>query len=470
MRPEIPEPLAERISNIYEQSGYANRGELVRDAVRHRLRDLEEEVDATGDPLDRDAVIHEEGGIAFGANPNTDEEIVINRFTRPVSPNMFVAGDIGSGKSASVKAQLVREARQRDDLNVVLIDPLNGFVGLNEALGGTRVVVGSNAGINPLEIRETPAEVRGQIPEHDHYAEKIQQVLAFLDAYRRTSDGETLTEEKRGVVERAIEQAYADRGITRDPATHSRESPTFEDVLDVLTDIARNPSDHTNTSATSHAERLAEIASKLVVQLYPLTDGKDDNFACSTEIEIDTPVTYFDLHQQAGHGYTDLMMQLVFATAYERAKQLDGQTIIVVDEVQYLLETKAGSQVVETALRHSRHHGVGFVLSCQTPSEVIGTDVGQAIVDNCSLVQLHHAETLSEEAADALRLPEGGQQYVRTASPGVADAGHTEALLGVDGDWLPMDVTLTEAERAIVDFDSAEDDPADLPDVELGGE
>ena len=41
MRPNIPNSLAERIEEKYEQAGYASKTELVNDAIRRRLEDLE---------------------------------------------------------------------------------------------------------------------------------------------------------------------------------------------------------------------------------------------------------------------------------------------------------------------------------------------------------------------------------------------------------------------------------------------
>lgn len=42
MRPEIPESLEQRIENIYEEAGYASGTELVRDAVRRWVDELEQ--------------------------------------------------------------------------------------------------------------------------------------------------------------------------------------------------------------------------------------------------------------------------------------------------------------------------------------------------------------------------------------------------------------------------------------------
>lgn len=42
MRPQIPESLAERIEAVYEEAGYGSESELVRDAVRQWINELEQ--------------------------------------------------------------------------------------------------------------------------------------------------------------------------------------------------------------------------------------------------------------------------------------------------------------------------------------------------------------------------------------------------------------------------------------------
>jgi metal-responsive CopG/Arc/MetJ family transcriptional regulator len=43
MRPSIPDSLAERIEENYEEAGYASKTEFVNDAIRRRLERVEEE-------------------------------------------------------------------------------------------------------------------------------------------------------------------------------------------------------------------------------------------------------------------------------------------------------------------------------------------------------------------------------------------------------------------------------------------
>jgi len=43
MRPEIPDQLENRIETVYRQAGYRSKGDLVRDAVRKHVNDLEAE-------------------------------------------------------------------------------------------------------------------------------------------------------------------------------------------------------------------------------------------------------------------------------------------------------------------------------------------------------------------------------------------------------------------------------------------
>ena len=45
MRPKIPDGLAKRIEDVYEEAGYATESEFIRDAIRRRLEAVDEDVE-----------------------------------------------------------------------------------------------------------------------------------------------------------------------------------------------------------------------------------------------------------------------------------------------------------------------------------------------------------------------------------------------------------------------------------------
>jgi hypothetical protein len=54
-----------------------------------------------------------------------------------------------------------------EDTLIIMLDPLAGFAGVNDVLGGERITVGGTRGFNPLEIQPTPKEVLTDAPDLD---------------------------------------------------------------------------------------------------------------------------------------------------------------------------------------------------------------------------------------------------------------------------------------------------------------
>ncbi|MFW5929434.1 MAG: VirB4 family type IV secretion system protein, partial [Halobacteriota archaeon] len=401
----------------------------------------------------------EPGGVEYGVHAFNGSPVIVDRFDRETGYNALVIGNIGSGKSFSTKLNLTRMLAQDEDAVVVMLDPLKGFVGVNRALGGERVVVGGNVGLNPLEIRETPEEVLERTGgELDPFGAKLKDVMSFFDSYFE-SRGDPLGE-RRGTLESAVKRAYSDAGIRRDPATHGNDSPLVTDVIDVLSDMAENPDEYAISESDEERRKIETNASELLIGMEPFTEGGEfENLSTETEIDITgSKVVYLDLQQQETRAGTGLMMQLLFNSVYERAKEeTDKRVVFAIDEARYIMKDSANLSFLEQAVRHSRHYDLSIQFITQTIDEFFAQDESEAIADNCSIKLLHRVEGMDEELADELDLTPRQMEFVRSAMPGDEAAGYSEALLGVAGEgWYPLHVRANDLERAVVDFDPDE--------------
>ena len=98
-----------------------------------------------------------------------------------------------------------------------------------------------------------------------------------------------------------MQETYEQAGITRDPATHGKESPTITDLLRVLGSMLDDPTafGYTNDGVQ---ERVRADAEALLTDLQPSfrADGDFANLVQPTEFDLDSPVVYLDLHQEEG--------------------------------------------------------------------------------------------------------------------------------------------------------------------------
>ena len=106
------------------------------------------------------ATILEEGGVEFGIHKDNQSPVVIDPFARDNGYAMFTVGDTGSGKSFGSKQNFIRSIEQSKDRIGIILEPLNNWAGVSEALDAKRITVGGTLGLNPLEIRRTPDHVQ----------------------------------------------------------------------------------------------------------------------------------------------------------------------------------------------------------------------------------------------------------------------------------------------------------------------
>jgi type IV secretory pathway VirB4 component len=409
--------------------------------------------------------ILEEGGVEFGVHKDTQSPVVIDPFARDNGYAMFTVGDTGSGKSFGAKQNFIRSLEQSDDRIGIILEPLNNWAGVSEALDAKRITVGGTLGLNPLEIQQTPPRVQQSLGEDaSPFNEKLDDAMSFLTnffALRGISLGD-----RRTTLELGLKRAYNRNGISDDIATHSNPSPTVRDMLDVFEDMVDDPEAFV-VRADEEASKIQDDATWLLTQLRPFQgDGRFANLGQSSDFDIhDEKVIYLDLAQQEGSvdSSTALTMQLLISLVYERAKQTEKEVVFVIDEARYIMQDAASLSFLETVFRHHRHHDLSIRLVTQTIDEFFEHAESEAILDQCAVKQFHRLDGMDEEWADEFGLNHAQMRFVQDAVPGNEEAGFSEALVGVDGEWRGIKVKALPKEKQVIDFDPTTKGRSSLP-------
>ncbi|MCU4744175.1 transferase [Natronoglomus mannanivorans] len=411
------------------------------------------------------ATVLEDDGVEVGVHWKNESPVVIDPFARENGYAMFTIGDPGSGKSFGAKQNFIRSIEQSEDRIGIILEPLNNWAGVGEALGGTRITVGGNMGLNPLEIKPTPERVqRAMGDDASPYREKLDSVMSFLSNYfalRGIQLGD-----RRTTLENAIETAYARNGITDDIATHDNESPTMRDVLDILEEMVDDQESFV-VRTDEEAGKIQSDATWLIDQLRPFAEGgRYENLGQQTEFDIrDEKVIYLDLAQQEGSlgGSTSLVMQLLITLVYERAKETDKEVVFVIDEARYLMQNASSLEYLEIVFRHHRHHNLSIRMVTQTVDEFFQHAEAEAILDQCAIKQFHRLDGMDPQWADEFGLNSAQMRFVQDAVPGSEEAGYSEALVGIDGEWRGIEVRAMEKEKRVIDFDPKTQSQVELP-------
>ncbi|USZ71426.1 VirB4 family type IV secretion system protein [Natronosalvus halobius] len=411
------------------------------------------------------ATILEDGGVEFGTHWKNQSPVVIDPFVRENGYAMFTIGDPGSGKSFGAKQNFIRSIEQSEDRIGIILEPLNNWAGVADALGGERITIGGDMGLNPLEIKPTPERIQRAMGEDaSPYREKLDSVMSFLSNYFALR-GISL-DDRRTTLETALERAYTRKEITDDIATHRNESPTMRDVLDILEEMVENPAEYV-VRTSAEAGKIGSDATWLIDQLRPFSqDGRYENLGRETEFDIrDEKVIYLDLAQQEGSlgGSTSLVMQLLISLVYERAKETEKEVVFVIDEARYIMQDAASLEYLEVVFRHHRHHNLSIRLLTQTVDEFFQHPESEAIIDQCAIKQFHHLDGMDHEWAEEFGLNSAQMRFVQEAVPGNDRTGYSEALVGVDGEWRGIEVRAMENEATVIDFDPKAHTRSDLP-------
>jgi len=395
-----------------------------------------------------------EPGIEYGTYALNESPLILDRFNRETGYCAMVIGKLGAGKSFSTKLQLVRRAMYDEETLIIMLDPLAGFAGVNEILGGERVTVGGTRGFNPLELQPTPSEILTAVPDLDPWGEQIAWVMTFFETFFTHVAANPLGEQKQ-TLRRAVQEAYAQQGITRDPSTHDNDSPTVRNVITVLEALLEEPESFGYATA-GEQESVRADAQVLLKELRPSFRPGGDlaNLAEPTEFAFDSKVTYLDLHQEEGtrgRTQTSLMMSVLFNAVYERAKQTDKRVVFIIDEAHYLMNDATSLEFLETAVRHSRHYDLSVQFITQTGGEFTLTPEARTIANLCSMTLLHRVDEEAAKLAEWFGLSEREVNWVRTAKAGNDEDGYSEALLGVDEEgWFPLRIRASEFETDVI--------------------
>ena len=268
-------------------------------------------------------------------------------------------------------------------------------------------------------------------------------MLAFFAALHAESDDTSgLDAGDRAVLSQAITDAYNEAGITKEPVTHSRDSPLPEDVDRILGTYAADATVALGTDASEREiDKWEDRAADLRIAMRPFRDGgRYDHLNQPTNVGLGaggSRIVLLDTNQSEDSDALPLTMKLLFDAIYERAKA-PGRMIAAFDEVHKLLQTPGGLDWLSRAVRYSRHFLLSLILISQTADEFFEDADGnpnpkaKVIADNCPTKWLFRTTGLTDEHGEKLGLSDREIKFVKQATPGDRKRGWSHSLLSVD--------------------------------------
>jgi hypothetical protein len=413
----------------------------------------------------------ESGGIELGLNEHTGDPIVLNLMNRETGFNVGFWGNLGAGKTITMTRVLLHSKLRNPDMPVVIIDPLQEFEGLTWLFDGDHVVVGSDTGINVMQIDPIPPEQLRQMDARSPKRQAIRRVMDFVRSYYEYMG--IPFGEKQGTWRTAVKEAYARKGITDDPTTHDRPSPTLRDVFAIFEDMVHSPEDFLRAALAdvdhSKHEMKKQADAILRNDIGALDEGGEfEHLSKPTDIDVENiDVLYLDLQQYENKSTAGLMMGPLLSAIYSQARDIDEPMLFGIDEFHYMLRNSSSLETLKQMYRHSRHSDISIMTATQSVSEFFAeTDNGsqqltksaQTLTKLMSVQIFHYLKEMNDDWAEEFGLSDDEQEFIANADTGDPTA---EALLRVDKEGsFALDVQMSD-ELNPREFAVAQYDPTD---------
>lgn len=388
------------------------------------------------------ADMSDSGGIRWGRDVTTGQTVQVNPFEQGTAPHIITVGPSGSGKTFSVEQASQEWWLNGDDRTVIYCDTQGGFEDVVEAHGAEHIVIDGKTGINPLDIREAADHDRAATGDDlNQYRLKVTEATEFFSGILRSHGVDPA--EYHAAIEQAVEQTYADVGITTDPATHGKPSPEPSDLFDTLEDMMRNPESFTFTGEGAETEQVESRVADLLGELSGFKEGgKYHNILAETTdgLSPNTEMAYLDMRQLAGQtgGAKSVNLQLAVGQVSQLIKQTEGETIFVVDEAHNLLHSPEMVDWLNKAAREWRRFDAALWLVTQSPQEFVRRASGDAgtenkretIVEQCSTIQIMNSPLVKARTLSEFNLPAHHAETVQSdLVAGSAEKDFSECVL-----------------------------------------
>jgi type IV secretory pathway VirB4 component len=338
-------------------------------------------------------------GVLYGLNANSSGLVVWDRFGAD-NYNAVILARSGAGKSYLAKLEALRSLYA--GIEVAVVDPEDEYGGLAAGVGGVVVRLGApGVCLNPFDLAgagDPDALVRRALFVHTL-------VAVLLD--RALDPG------ARAALDWGILAAYAAVGITSDPRTHGRPAP-------LLSDLARALQDDPDPAAAALAAQLAPFVSGSYAGLFsqPTTTRPEGHLVVFSLRELAPEL------KAAGTLLTlDVIWQRV-TNPNDRRRRL-----VLVDEAWLLMADPEGARFLFRLAKAARKYWCGLTVVTQDAADLLGTDLGLAVVANAATqILLRQAPQAIAALGEAFGLSEGERAFLLAARRGDQRPGRAAAL------------------------------------------
>jgi type IV secretory pathway VirB4 component len=332
--------------------------------------------------------------VLYGVNTTSAGVLMWNRWAQD-NHNSVVLARSGAGKSYFVKLEVLRSLYQ--GVQVAVIDPEDEYTTLAAHVGGTVVQLGApGVKLNPLDL---PAARRPDTLRRRGLA--LHTIIAVM--LGPPGQHGSLEPAEKAALDRAITATYHQAGITNDPGSWGRPAPLLADLAAAL------------------ARDSDPAAAQLAARLAPWVTGAFSGLFDAPSTVAGGHLVVWSLRHLPEELRTIATMLALDAIwrDIDTPAQEAGRRLVVVDEAWLLMRDGEGARFLFRLSKSARKRAAGLTVITQDAADVLGSELGQAVVSNAATQVLMRQSTQSIDAVtDAFRLTAGEARLLLAASRG----------------------------------------------------
>ncbi|NQV12631.1 DUF87 domain-containing protein [Candidatus Uhrbacteria bacterium] len=373
-----------------------------------------------------------DNGILYGINRHNNSLILFDRFSLQ-NANGVVFATSGAGKSYAVKLEIIRSMMLGVD--VIVIDPEMEYKSLSDAVGGTYVNVSlaSDSKINPFDL---PRGTTSDASVEDIIRSAVIAIKGLMRIMMGTPQGSTgalgFTPEEDAILDRAILESYAKKDITPSSDLSKIESPTMQDLQEVLEGMTG--------------------AGNLVARILKYTEGTFAGlFSSPTTVETDNQLVIFSVRDLEDE-LRPMAIYNIITYIWNVVRSSRKKRLLVVDEAWWLMQHEDSARFIFAIVKRGRKYFLGVQTITQDVNDFLRNQYGQAIVTNSSMQLLMKQspaavdlvqKTFNLTDAEKFLLLEAG------IGQGIFFAGNKHAAIQVVASYVEDQIVTTNPEQLL---------------------
>jgi len=331
------------------------------------------------------------------------------------NPNGVVLAQSGGGKSYFCKLLITRYLL--NGTRVMVIDPQGEYKALVSHFKGQRIDLSrdSDTIINPLDLMG-----------HNYFEKR----LSLIDLMKIML-GE-LTDIQKAFLDKALNETYRKKGITKNPDTWNSEPPILGDLMKVLKEMEKKASKLEQATINSLSSRL---------EMY--VGGVFSFFNRKTNLNFNNNLVCFDIGNLPSQVKPSVMF-LVLDYIYMKMRSDLDRKILLIDEAWTLLSRAEEAGYIFQIVKTCRKFNMGLLLINQEVEGLLDSKAGKSVLANSAYtVLMRQKASVIDNIQKTFHLSEQERNHLLTANIG-------EGLLMMEDDHSIIKVIASPEEHKLI--------------------